>query len=191
MTDFASLVIPKLISRKIWVMEEFWNFHTVHNILTEKSREIFFFLFFSRKNRSIFYLFFSASWLKVRLDVFFYLLPASNWLGKWPTVWKKIFSRLKNISWNQVFSNYFSKYIAFTKFLSKKCESKFLQFPHCVTLLNNWSDPCMILWSKFLKKTSFNSFSQTWNSTLAELRLKDKNWVKIEKINDLQMAKFG
>ena len=33
--------------------------------------------------------------------------------------------------------NYFvksSKYVTFTKFLSKKCDSKFLQFPHCVSL---------------------------------------------------------
>ena len=38
---------------------------------------------------------------------------------------------LKKISSNQLFSNFFSKTIAFTKFLRKKCEREFLQFPHC------------------------------------------------------------
>ena len=33
-----------------------------------------------------------------------------------------ILSHRKNISWNQLFSNLFSKTVAFTKFLSKKCE---------------------------------------------------------------------
>ena len=32
----------------------------------------------------------------------------------------------KNISWNQLFSNFFKKPIIFTKFLSKKLQSKFL-----------------------------------------------------------------
>ena len=39
---------------------------------------------------------------------------------------------LKKLSSNQLFSNFFSKTIAFTKFLRKKCEREFLQFPHCV-----------------------------------------------------------
>ena len=30
MADFALLESPKLISRKIWVIEKSWNFHTVH-----------------------------------------------------------------------------------------------------------------------------------------------------------------
>ena len=29
MADFALLESPKLISRKIWVIEKSWNFHTV------------------------------------------------------------------------------------------------------------------------------------------------------------------
>ena len=32
---------------------------------------------------------------------------------------------------NQLFSKFFSKTIAFTNFLPKKCERKILQFPHC------------------------------------------------------------
>ena len=38
---------------------------------------------------------------------------------------------LKTISSNQLLSNFFCKTIAFTKFLQKKCEREFLQFPHC------------------------------------------------------------
>ena len=37
----------------------------------------------------------------------------------------------KKISWNQLFSNFFSKNITFTKFLPIKCEKEFPQFPHC------------------------------------------------------------
>ena len=32
MADFALLESPKLISRKIWVTEKSWNFHTVVHI---------------------------------------------------------------------------------------------------------------------------------------------------------------
>ena len=38
--------------------------------------------------------------------------------------------KLKKISSNQLLSDFFSKFIAFTKFLGKKCEREFLQFPH-------------------------------------------------------------
>ena len=51
------------------------------------------------------------------------------------------FSLTEKNSSNQLFSNFFSKTIAFTKFLRKKCDREFLQFPHCVknsTL--NWFD---------------------------------------------------
>ena len=44
---------------------------------------------------------------------------------------REILSHWKKISSNQLFSNFFSKTIAFTKFLRKKCEREFLQFPHC------------------------------------------------------------
>ena len=35
-----------------------------------------------------------------------------------------------------LYSNFFSKTVAFTKFLLKKCEREFLQFPHCVWQYN-------------------------------------------------------
>ena len=34
---------------------------------------------------------------------------------------------------NQLFSNFFSKNVAFTKFSPKMCETKLQQFPHCVS----------------------------------------------------------
>ena len=45
---------------------------------------------------------------------------------------REILSHRKKISSNQFFGNFFSKTIAFTKFLQKKCEREFLQFPHSV-----------------------------------------------------------
>ena len=39
---------------------------------------------------------------------------------------QEIYSRRKNVWWNQLFSNFFCKNVAFMEFLSKKCESKFL-----------------------------------------------------------------
>ena len=48
------------------------------------------------------------------------------------TMWKmKNLLLPKNISSKQLFGNFVGKTYVFTKFLSKKCESKFLQFPHC------------------------------------------------------------
>ena len=44
----------------------------------------------------------------------------------------KILSHPKKFSWNQIFSNLFSKTVAFTKFSSEKCEREFTKFPHCV-----------------------------------------------------------
>ena len=38
---------------------------------------------------------------------------------------------LKFFSWNQLFSNFFSKNVTFTKFLLKKREREFPQFPNC------------------------------------------------------------
>ena len=45
---------------------------------------------------------------------------------------------LKKISSNQLFSKFFGKTIAFTRFLLKKCEREFLQFPHCDTVLSRF-----------------------------------------------------
>ena len=44
---------------------------------------------------------------------------------------REILSHQKKISSKQLFSNFFSKTITFTKFLQKECEREFLQFPHC------------------------------------------------------------
>ena len=42
---------------------------------------------------------------------------------------RKILSRRNCFPWNHIFSNFFSKNVAFTKFLSEMCESKFPSFP--------------------------------------------------------------
>ena len=53
----------------------------------------------------------------------------------------KIYSHLENISSNQLFSDFFCKNIAYTKFLQKRCESKFLNF-HTV----NGRNFCHTVW---------------------------------------------
>ena len=48
------------------------------------------------------------------------------------TVWKnEKFTVTQKNSSNQLFSVFFSKTVTFTKFLSKKFDSKFPRFPHC------------------------------------------------------------
>ena len=44
---------------------------------------------------------------------------------------REILSHWRKNSSNQLFGNFFSKCIAFTKFLLKKCKREFLQFPNC------------------------------------------------------------
>ena len=61
-------------------------------------------------------------------------------------------SPLIKISSNQLFSNFFSKTIAFTRFLRKKCEREFLQFPHCA-LWTAYTNKCQIL-TFFCKKVN-------------------------------------
>ena len=69
---------------------------------------------------------------------------------------------LKKISSNQVFSNFFSKTIVFTKFLRRKCEREFLQYPHCALFpryyLTNYQfteifclneNQCVLIWRIF------------------------------------------
>ena len=58
-------------------------------------------------------------------------LLSSNWTSVHSVEKREILSHWKKISSNQLFSNFFSKTIDFTKFLPKKYEREFLQFPHC------------------------------------------------------------
>ena len=51
---------------------------------------------------------------------------SSHSVVKW-----KIYSHRKNISSNHLFSDFFSKNVAFANFLPKMGESKFLKLPHC------------------------------------------------------------
>ena len=52
-----------------------------------------------------------------------------SFLKLWPSYHnvekREIHSHWKNISWNQIFRNFFGKHIAFTQVWSKKCDSKF------------------------------------------------------------------
>ena len=66
-------------------------------------------------------------------DFFFFLRRGKNArFFRHSVVKREILSHRKKISSNQFFGNFFSKTIAFTKFLWKKCEREFLQFPYCV-----------------------------------------------------------
>ena len=67
----------------------------------------------------------------------------------------EILSHWRKISSNQLCSTFFSETIAFTKFLAKKCEREFVQFPHCVALglshlkIITWNQFTMEVWSKW------------------------------------------
>ena len=56
---------------------------------------------------------------------------------------REILSHQKNISQNQLFSNFSSKTVDFTKFLSKLFEREFLQFPHTL---------CSSVWKNTIKR---------------------------------------
>ena len=65
------------------------------------------------------------------------------------TVWKNgKFSLTEIFSSNQLFGKFFSKTIAFTKFLLKKSEREFLQFPHCAV----WNDKKFTLTEKIFRE---------------------------------------
>ena len=55
-----------------------------------------------------------------------------NIVGEKFASFTEILSHRKKLSSNQLFSDFYSKTIAFTKSLRKECEREFLQFPHCV-----------------------------------------------------------
>ena len=55
-------------------------------------------------------------------------------IGKKLRIKRVILSHRTFFSWKHLFCNFFSKDVAFTKFLLKKRESKFPQFPHCVNI---------------------------------------------------------
>ena len=113
----------KLISRKIWVEENFWNFHAV--TFTSWNIIIYDFLKKNRENTTLFILVvpkrvlscydkncFDENSLKYVLQI---VLQYYSQYGK---------TSPKNISSNQLFSNYFSKNVTFTKFLPQMCETK-------------------------------------------------------------------
>ena len=88
MADFALLETPKLISRKIWVIEKAWNFHTVPYLLSWWNFENCFwpaiscptqFTFIVKKAKSTFL-------LERTLDSIFYG-EKSFFLGNWTPCW--------------------------------------------------------------------------------------------------------
>ena len=98
----------------------------------------------------------------------------------------EILSHWKCFSSNQLFSNFFSKTIAFTKFLRKKCEREFLQFPHCALSTFCLWDPEISYVKSFasvtVKLCFYNIFSlrSFWMpSILCEIKI----WLKIGQNN--------
>ena len=98
-------------------------------ILHELIQEPFWFheIFFRTKNKTKMFVLVSRNFLQIRHSV----------------EKCEILSHRKNISWNQLFSNLFSKTIAFTKFLSKKYER---QFSHCELQCVEKSKLCTSFW---------------------------------------------
>ena len=70
---------------------------------------------------------------------------------------REILSHRKKISWNQLFSNFFSETVTFTKFLPKKRESKFPKFAHCLEKWKIYSHRKKISSNQLIS----NSFSKT------------------------------
>ena len=86
---------------------------------------------------------------------------------------REILSHSKNISWNQLFSNFFNENIGFTKFLSIEDESmsNTQKFPHYC----DW----VIIWNIFpIWNFSWNHFTKELNSLVLKLvwRKKQENW---------------
>ena len=109
----------ELISRKMW-SRFLILFYTAQSDFYRNSLSHFFWQKFRETNT------FTKQITKLLLNwresKFFILLCAQ--CGK-----TRNYLSLEKISWNQLFSNFFSKNdVAFTKFLSKMCESKFLEF---------------------------------------------------------------
>ena len=85
-------------------------------------------------------------------------------------MWKtEKFSLTQKISSNKLFSHFFSKAIAFTKFLRKKCEREFLQFPLCT----------VYVW-KVIKDSNFKLLNvKIWEisfQTFKIARISDYHW---------------
>ena len=58
--------------------------------------------------------------------------------------------KVKNLS-NHLFSNFFSKNVAFAKFLPKMCESEFLKLPHSAV----WKNERISLTKKIFRQINF------------------------------------
>ena len=70
----------------------------------------------------------------------------------------EILSHWKIFSSNNLFCDFFSKTIAFTTFLRKKCEREFLQFPHCGSVSVNFRNFYTLHRSLFEIVRQINSF---------------------------------
>ena len=75
---------------------------------------------------------------------------------------RKIYSHRKNISSNQLFSNFFSNIVVFTKFLPKKCERQFLVFStlHCGYSLSHFFGRNFVKATFLLKKSPKSWFDE-------------------------------
>ena len=90
---------------------------------------------------------------------------------------------LKKKSSNQLFSDFFSKTIVFTKFLRKMCEREFLQFPHCASRskisVKSTSLVQSLIWRKNINFSFFHSYSsQCGNCRNSLSHFFRKNFVK-------------
>ena len=124
-----------MISRKIWVTENFSFFQKI-TLANFRASEFVKMVFFTLLIWLI-----SEPLNLSKWDFFFFLRSWSLWFHGNYSNNRKVstaqcgktwnYLSLKKNSSNQLFSNVFSKTIAFTKFLRIKCEREFLHFPHC------------------------------------------------------------
>ena len=70
----------------------------------------------------------------------------------------------KIVPWNQLFSKFYSNNVPFTKFLSKKCESKFPSFPHC-----ELTTPLTIMKPQILLRKQWHSWASYFSRKFLSL----------------------
>ena len=93
-------------------------------------------------------------------------------------MWKNEKFTDKNILWNQLFSNFFCKNVAFTKFMSKKFKSKFPYFAHC-----EMGDKKLIVKNDLLKQKYLRSkkYANSISGFRGPRPFFTKKWLELQK----------
>ena len=157
MADFALLESPKLISRKIWVMEKLWIFHTVTHRLKMKDISMFIYISLATDFLPKYYTFFVNTYSYVHL-------PFAS-LQQSPLRWK---SRGHHTKWAFGGSGHLTWRRSIVIYQTK---------PRPISW-GHQQQPCRSL--LILRKASYSQFILRGHyicwSPQKQLRLDDRNW---------------